>query len=393
MQRPARASAHASVSSPRIDGRSARAFRASATVCAGSMPWSARNCAVSRSVLIPFATSSRSITRTVAYCGARLARVADARIEIAELRHELGQRDRVDGALLEGDRGAETARARPRRVRARRARRRSPGRRQARCGTAVAAAATVALQPVQLAELHRRPGVALAVAGRRIERELHRRRGATKITVQLARVRDARVRREARLQIDHALEGDERLRVVSELDLRRRRRCRTCSRCTARAARRMRPTSRARRNWCCVSASEPSPCTVRGSRGLSACASRQRTGLERHERRVAGLPPALTVRQPEQRERLDVATDCACTRCLEPRDRRPRCRPPGREAGQRPLRPPRARRRSRRARRGRRREDASQQEHQPRGRRGGRSQQAPVIASIVESSPRTLIRP
>ena len=67
-QRPLRASAHASTSSPSIDGRSARAVRASASACGSRMPWSTSKSAVSRSVLTPFAASSRSMTPISAYC-------------------------------------------------------------------------------------------------------------------------------------------------------------------------------------------------------------------------------------------------------------------------------------------------------------------------------------
>src|SRR5262249_5705077 len=65
---PFRASAQASTSSPSIDGRSACAWRASASDACSRMPWSTSKSAVSRSVLTPFATSRRWITEISAYC-------------------------------------------------------------------------------------------------------------------------------------------------------------------------------------------------------------------------------------------------------------------------------------------------------------------------------------
>src|SRR5581483_1858927 len=71
-QRPFRASAHARTSSPSIDGRSARATRARSSACRSAIPWSIWKREISRSVLTPFAFSSRSIAPISAYW--RLAR-------------------------------------------------------------------------------------------------------------------------------------------------------------------------------------------------------------------------------------------------------------------------------------------------------------------------------
>src|SRR3954470_8522605 len=67
-QRPFRSSAHARTSSPSIDGRSRCARRASPSDARSRIPWSTSNSAVSRSVLTPFATSSRSMTPISPYC-------------------------------------------------------------------------------------------------------------------------------------------------------------------------------------------------------------------------------------------------------------------------------------------------------------------------------------
>src|ERR671925_462916 len=78
--------------------------------------------------------------------------------------------------------------------------------------------ADAAGREVELAELGARPGGRLRLAGRRVEREQHRLLGAAGAAEQLARVRDARIDREARLERRHAVEGAEGLGVAAELD-------------------------------------------------------------------------------------------------------------------------------------------------------------------------------
>ena len=67
-----------------------------------------------------------------------------------------------------------------------------------------------------------------------------------------------------------------------------------------------RPSASARRNSCCVSASEPRPTTTSGSRGASVRARAERFAGPRQERRVGRLAPALLVGVAEQRQRVDV---------------------------------------------------------------------------------------
>src|SRR5262249_53086114 len=72
--------------------------------------------------------------------------------------------------------------------------------------------------PVELAELGARPGHRLGLALRRARREQHRTLGRAAAAEQLAGVRDASVRGEARTQPRHLVEGAEGLVVAAELD-------------------------------------------------------------------------------------------------------------------------------------------------------------------------------
>ena len=86
-----------------------RAARASASEAGSRIPWSTSKSAVSRSVLTPFATSSRSMTRDQRVLLAAPAVVWPRHaVEVAEHRDVLRQRDPVDGRLL----GARSRRAR-----------------------------------------------------------------------------------------------------------------------------------------------------------------------------------------------------------------------------------------------------------------------------------------
>ena len=76
--------------------RAARA-RASASEARSRIPWSTSKSAVSRSVLTPFATSSRSMTPISAYCLRACCGSAAHAVEVAEHRHVLRQRNPVDG--------------------------------------------------------------------------------------------------------------------------------------------------------------------------------------------------------------------------------------------------------------------------------------------------------
>jgi hypothetical protein len=71
---------------------------------------------------------------------------------------------------------------------------------------------------VKVAELDERPRLVLPLAGAGPDGELHRgdRRGGS--AEELARVRDARVRGQARLACGHPVEGGESLVVAAELD-------------------------------------------------------------------------------------------------------------------------------------------------------------------------------
>ena len=71
---------------------------------------------------------------------------------------------------------------------------------------------------MELAELDERPGRRLPDVARRVERELHRVERLARSAEQLAGVRDPRIAAEAGLQVDHAVEGAERLVVAAELE-------------------------------------------------------------------------------------------------------------------------------------------------------------------------------
>src|SRR5712691_13101410 len=63
-----------------------------------------------------------------------------------------------------------------------------------------------------------RPGFSLALAGSRVERELHRADRAGHVPEQLARVRDARIRRKVRPHAGHRVEAAKAFSVAPELD-------------------------------------------------------------------------------------------------------------------------------------------------------------------------------
>ena len=159
---------------------------------------------------------------------------------------------------------------------------------------------------LEQAELDARPGVCLVLTDRCRRRELHRARRAGCVAEQLARVRDARVRRDARLERCHPIERGERLRVVTELDLGV-----ADDAVDARGRRRDRPRAEAER--------ERPAKLVAGKRELPEARGRDQVARLHGERlvqdavglrvvrRVAGLADALQVRQTERLERLHVA--------------------------------------------------------------------------------------
>ena len=73
-------------------------------------------------------------------------------------------------------------------------------------------------RPVDLAELHPRPGLRFALAGAGVDRELHRLDRSRHVTEQLARVGDAGVGREARAKLREPVEGAEGCGIAAELD-------------------------------------------------------------------------------------------------------------------------------------------------------------------------------
>src|SRR5262249_57430552 len=75
-----------------------------------------------------------------------------------------------------------------------------------------------ALRPVELSELRLRPSERFGLADRGIDREAHRACRAGDVAQQLARIRDTRVRADARPERNHRVEGRERLLVAAELD-------------------------------------------------------------------------------------------------------------------------------------------------------------------------------
>jgi hypothetical protein len=71
---------------------------------------------------------------------------------------------------------------------------------------------------IQVAELDERPGQRLRRSRAGFDREPHGGDGPARVTEELARVRDPRVRGQVRLERGHSLERCERLAVAAELD-------------------------------------------------------------------------------------------------------------------------------------------------------------------------------
>ena len=174
---------------------------------------------------------------------------------------------------------------------------------------------------LELGELDVRPGGGLRLAGGGIECEPHRLDGALAIAHELARVRDARIRGEARTKRHHALERGERLVVAAELDRARLRSRRTAATTPAEAFVRVCPCCSAARNSCLMSASEPRPSTASASSTPKRTARPQGGLGTREVRRIGSLPPAQLIREAELREEPGVAR-LRPNLCLERRERR-----------------------------------------------------------------------
>ena len=270
------------------------------------MPWSAWKSASSRSVRTPFARRTRSITpiERVRPAGGA-ARGRPARSSSASKPTNCGS-GIVDAPALERDRApsrpcaacdlrecverVDVARERRERgaVLARAAWRRRPW-------------------PGELAELDVRPGGRLLAGRRRPSGERIAATAPRPVAEQLARVRDARVRGEARLQPRHRVERAERGVVAAELDERVADDAVAAAPSSARCARARRPKPSASPKRWRESASEPSPLVASQiARGERQRPAQDAVGL-RVVRRVAGLARALLVGEPEQAERVHVA--------------------------------------------------------------------------------------
>ena len=162
----------------------------------------------------------RSIARTVATCSRAARAVARAVVEVGEQADELRQRHGFGSAHGRSGSRCGGRRAPPRRARAARTRRRIRAGEPRRRGGAArrgrippARSASFASSTFAQAAGSRWPGC-------RVRRELHRLPRASEVADQLARVRDTRIRGDARPERDHPLEGAERLLVAAELDQR-----------------------------------------------------------------------------------------------------------------------------------------------------------------------------
>src|SRR5947208_699185 len=147
----------------------------------------------------------------------RQPRMTDRAVEVTERRDVLGQRDPVDGVLLETDCGPVAAHARlgsREGVECVGVVRKDPE----RLPVLVGGGPEPADRQVDQAELNVRPGggFALAVAG--CHGELHRADRAGYVAEQLARVGDPGIRGKARLHARHRVEGLEGGGVAAELD-------------------------------------------------------------------------------------------------------------------------------------------------------------------------------
>ena len=157
------------------------------------------------------------MTATVARCSPRLRSATRAFEEVGEERDGRRRRDGVRRAASLPDSRVESARDGRDRARARHERSDSPEARGARRARELEPLAIPEAQ-LELRELDERPRRRLGLARRRIERETHGGDRSFTIAVELARVRDARIRGEARTERDHALEGGEGRVVPAELD-------------------------------------------------------------------------------------------------------------------------------------------------------------------------------
>ena len=127
---PRRSARRRVAAAPRRSGRSARAPRRARrrrrstaaraapaararAMRASRIPWSTSKSAVSRSVLTPFATSSRSITPISAYCRRACSAGRCTRYRSPSIATYCGSGIRLTAALLERDRRADASAARP----------------------------------------------------------------------------------------------------------------------------------------------------------------------------------------------------------------------------------------------------------------------------------------
>ena len=299
-QRPLRASAHASTSSPATEGRAnvgeagelERLGEADAAVCAIERGLQVDPGAVRRLDLL-----DRGNEAVLLAC---LARPAGGREQVAELGDVAGERDRLDRAPLELDRTAEPP---PRRLESRQ--RVESGCIAGTCGEREpvegCGASCAADRPVQLSELDRRPGVGLGTAGRGVQGELHGVDRGRDVAAELPRVGDACIRRGVGLQRGHPVESCERGVVAAELeqciaeDAVRRGRARCRGNRAAGERKRVAEAVAGERD-----AAEPGECLEVLRLELHGPAERAVGAGD--VRRVAGLARPLRVGEPEQRK-------------------------------------------------------------------------------------------
>ena len=252
--------------------------------------------------------------------------------QVAELRNQVRQRNRLDGSALERERALEPAAGRfdARQPLERAGVARESGERDLERASRFG---ELAEPEVELAELHQRPRRRLANAAGSIERELHRLDRLAGPPEQLTRVGDAGVAAEARLQRDLAVEGTEGLVVAAELEQR------VAEQPVAACGVRRERDGAARQAERCLKV-----VPAGGQRGKAGerdrVAAVEQARAPKHSvgppvvRRVGGLARPLQVREPEQRERALVVRALPHV-LLEPPYRRRRVAE--REAGQRPL--------------------------------------------------------
>src|SRR5205823_2331327 len=110
--------------------------------------------------------------------------------EIAEIGHVLRQWDGIHRTVRKRDRRAETS-LRGLREREPVESTRVAAERNERLAILTRCGADVPARPVELAELHVRPGGRFRLADRSAQRELHHRDGTRVVTPELTRIRDA----------------------------------------------------------------------------------------------------------------------------------------------------------------------------------------------------------